>query len=213
MELRRFTLPLAAALLCTAAALAQSPKVERIASAPKGLSHDVIAVLESKGYGVTLDNGWTAELWLTKKIKLANNGASEALYPELSKGEFVGVLHLPKGMTDFRGQAIPAGTYTLRYQLLPQDANHMGVSPNPDFLLAVPIASDTELDAVYPYDKLVALSAKSTGAHPAVIALEKAGEPGTASTDDQGMLVLTVAPEDPAKPLKLGIVLKGQAAQ
>ena len=62
-------------------------------------------------------------------------------------------------MSDFRGQAVPGRHYTLRYQLLPQDANHLGVSPNPDFLLAIPVASDTKPDAVYPFDKLVALSA------------------------------------------------------
>ena len=109
--------------------LAQSPKVERIASPPDGLPHDVTAALEDKGYRVTLDDGWTAELWLAKNLKLAAKDSPGALYPELSNGEFVGVLHLPKGMSDFRGQAVPAGTYTLRYQLLPQDANHLGSRP------------------------------------------------------------------------------------
>ncbi len=199
-----FTLPL----------LAQSPKVERIASAPSSLPHEVTAALQDKGYRVTLDDGWTAELWLAKNMKLSSSGAPGALYPELSNCEFVGVVHLPKGMSDFRGQAVPAGTYTLRYQLLPQDANHLGVSPNPDFLLAIPVASDLKPDAVYPFDKLVALSAKSTGAHPAVIALDKAGEPGTAIFDDQKLLIVTVSVwSATGQPEPLGIVLKGEAAQ
>lgn len=203
------------AFLFAATALAQSPKVEPIATTPGGLPHDVTAALEDKGYRVTLDDGWIAEVWLVKTVKLAANDSAGALYPELSNGEFVGVLHLPKGMSDFRGQAVPAGTYTLRYQLLPQDANHLGVSPNPDFLLAIPVASDTKPDAVYPFDKLVALSAKSTGAHPAVIALEKAGDPATAVFDDQKLLVLTVpVSASDTNPLKkIGIVLKGQANQ
>lgn len=212
MKVRRLAICLIATLF-TLPLLAQTLKVERIASRPEGLSHDMIAVVEDKGYQVTLDDGWAAEIWLAKTIKLGNNSAAGALYPELSNGQFVGVVHLPKGMSDFRGQAVPAGTYTLRYQLLPQDANHLGASPNPDFLLAIPAASDTKPDVVYPYDKLVALSAKSTGAHPAVIAMDKAGEPGTASMNDQDMLVLTVASANAAKPLKFGIVLKGQAAQ
>jgi hypothetical protein len=194
--------------------LAQSPKVERIASAPDGLSKDIAATLEDKGYRLTLDDGWTAELWLAKSPKFASNGAADALYPQLSNGEFIGVLRLPKGISDFRGQAVPAGTYTLRYQLLPQDANHMGVSPNPDFLLAIPVASDTQPDVTLSFDKLVALSAKSTGAHPAVIALEQAGEPGTAAFDEQKLLILTVnLSAGAAKPLPVGMVLKGQAAQ
>lgn len=213
MNLRRASICLAITL-CTLPLLAQSPKVERTASAPDGVSKDVAAALEDKGYRLTLADGWTAEIWLAKNPRLSSSGAAGALYPELSNGEFVGVLHLPKGMSDFRGQTVPAGTYTLRYQLLPQDANHLGVSPNPDFLLASPIASDTKPDAVYPLDKLVALSAKSTGAHPAVIALEAAGETGTAAFDDQKLLVLTVNISSAGgKSEPMGIVLKGQAAQ
>jgi hypothetical protein len=193
---------------------AQTAKVERIGAAPSSAPADVKAALDDKGYRVTLDDGWSAELWLAKDLKLATKDAPGALYPELGNSEFVGVLNLPKGMSDFRGQSVPAGTYTLRYQLIPQDANHMGVSANPDFLLAIPIATDSKPDTTYSFDKLVALSAKSTGAHPAVIAMEKAGEPDTATFDEQKMLVVTVsAASATAKPRALGIVLKGQATQ
>ena len=103
-----------------------------------GASDELKHAVEDKGYRVTLDDGWSAEFWFAKQLKTATKDVPGALYPELANGEFVGVVNLPKGMTDFRGQAIPAGAYTLRYQLLPQDGNHMGVSPNPDFLLAIP---------------------------------------------------------------------------
>ena len=215
MSRRRRTIPFALIVaFLTLPLLAQSPKVERIGAAPNTLPHDVTVALEDKGFRVTLEEGWSAELWVVKNLKLTAKDAPGALYPEISNSELVGVVSLPKGMSDFRGQAIPAGSYTLRYQLLPQDANHLGLSPNPDFLLAIPIASDTKPDAVYSFDKLVALSAKTTGAHPAVIAMEKAGEPGTATFDDQNLLVLTVS-ESPAagKPFVIGIVIKGQAAQ
>jgi hypothetical protein len=213
MKVRRLAVCLVITLY-TLALLAQSPKVQRITSAPDGVSTDTAAALEDKGYRVMLDDGWTADLWVAKNAKLSTGEAAGALYPELSNSEFVGVLHLPKGMGDFRGQAVSAGTYTLRYQLLPQDANHLGVSPNPDFLLAIPAATDNKPDSVYAFDKLVALSAKSTGAHPAVIALDKAGEPGTAKFDDQQQLILTVnVSSGTGKPLPIGIVLKGQAAQ
>lgn len=203
-----------ALVFCTVTLVGQSARVERVPSAPEGATKDISAALEDKGYRVTLDDGWTAELWLAKTAKLASGGATEALYPQLGNSEFIGVLHLPKGMSDFRGQAVPAGTYTLRYQLLPQDANHLGASPNPDFLLAIPLANDSNPDAVYPFSKLVALSAKSTGAHAAVIALDKAAEPGTAAFDDQKQLILTLnLPIASGKALPLGIVLKGQAAQ
>ena len=138
-----------------------------------------------------------------------------ALYPDLANGEFVGVVSFPKGSSDYRGQAIPAGTYTLRYQYIPQDANHMGVSPNPDFLLAIPLASDTNPAETLPLKRLVALSAKTTGtAHPAVFAMAPAGTSGGVAKDDQGMTVLTVdVPTATGKTEKIGIVLKGQATQ
>ena len=117
-------------------------------------------------------------------------------------------------MSDFRGQAMPAGTYTLRYQYIPQDANHMGVSPNPDFLLALPAANDPAPSATYPYKKLISLSSKTTGAHPAVIAMETAGESGQAVLQDK-MLVLTIPVKSAgaSQIQKVGIVLKGQATQ
>ena len=91
----------------------------------------------------------------------------------------------------------------------------MGVSPNPDFLLAVPLAADPDPAAVLPFKKLVSLSAKTTGtAHPAVIAMAPSGTPGVAAKDDQGMTVFTVEiPAASGRTEKLGIVLKGQATQ
>lgn len=214
MKVRRLAI-CSITVLTTLSLLAQSPKVEPITSAPQGLPHEVTAALQNNGYRVTLDDGWTADLWLAKDLKLTKKDSPGALYPELSNSEFVGLINLPEGISDFRGQAVPSGAYTLRYQLLPADGNHLGVVPNPDFLLATPVADDGKPDAVYAFDKLVALSAKSTGAHPAVIAMAKAGEAGTAAFDDDKMLILTVAGKTAgaSNPEKLGIVLKGQAAQ
>ena len=199
------------------AVLAFAAQVERIGglSAP-GASDALKQAVEEKGYRIILDGGWTAEFWFAKQLKTAAKDLPGALYPELANAEFVGVVNLPKGMTDFRGQAMPAGVYTLRYQLLPQDGNHMGVSPNPDFLLAIPVASDPNPGQGYLYKKLVALSAKTTGTdHPAVIALDTAGDPGSTVGDKQGTVVFTVAvPSSGASAIeKLGIVVKGTAGQ
>ena len=196
---------------------AGGPRVERISAlAAPGASDEIKKAIEDKGYRITLDAGWTAEFWFARALATAAKDSPGALYPDLTSGEFVAVVSLPKGSTDFRGQAIPVGSYTLRYQSLPQDANHMGVSPNPDFLLAVPVALDTNPAEALPYKKLVGLSMKTTGtAHPAVIAMSPAGEPATAVKDEQGMIVLTVDVPiaTSGKTAKLGIVLKGQASQ
>jgi hypothetical protein len=205
-------------LFCIASnVFAAAAQVERIgALTAPGASDALKQAVEEKGYRITLDGGWTAEFWFAKQLKTAAKDVPNALYPELANAEFVGVVNLPKGMTDFRGQAIPVGAYTLRYQLLPQDGNHMGVAPNPDFLLAIPVASDPNPEQGYLYKKLVALSAKTTGTnHPVVIALDTAGDPSSVAGDAQGVMVFTVTvPSSGASATeKLGIVVKGAAAQ
>ncbi len=202
---------LAAVALNVASAAAQVQRIGALAVA--GASDELKHAVEDKGYRVTID-GWSAEFWFAKQLKTMTKEVAGALYPELANAEFVGVVNVPKGMSDFRGQAIPAGAYTLRYQLLPQDGNHMGVSPNPDFLLAIPIASDPDPEQHYLYKKLVALSAKTVGAnHPAVIALDTAGDPGSV-VKDQNLTEFSVALTTSAGATeKLGIIVKGAAAQ
>ena len=196
---------------------AGEPTVERMgALGALGASAELKKAVENKGYRVVLDDGWKAEFWFARPLATTTKDAAGALYPELTNGEFVAVVSFPKGSMDYRGQAIPAGAYALRYQYLPQDANHMGVSPNPDFLLAIPLAADPDPAAELSFKNLVGLSAKTTGtAHPAVIAMASAGSPGSAAKDDQGMTVLTVEvlTTTAGKTESLGIVLKGQATQ
>jgi hypothetical protein len=199
------------------AAFAATAQVERIGSLNvPGVTNSLKQAVDEKGYRIKLDGGWTADFWFAKQLKTTAKDVPGALYPELANAEFVGVVNLPKGMTDFRGQAIPAGVYTLRYQLLPQDGNHMGVAPNPDFLLAIPAGSDPNPEQSYLYKKLVALSAKTTGTnHPSVIALDTAGDPSSVTVNGQGTAVFTVAvPSSGASGTeKLGIVVKGTASQ
>ncbi len=201
------------ALTCAAAA---ASKVDRTGPPAASATSDALRqAVDTKGYRVTLDDGWTAQFWFAKQLATEKKDVPGALYPELTDGEFIGVVNLPQGISDFRGQSIPPGAYTLRYQSLPQDGNHMGVAPNPDFLLASPAANDARPEQAYPAKKLFALSAKSTGTnHPAVIALETAGDPGTVVKDEHGTLVFTVAvPTAGSGSEKLGIVIKGTAAQ
>ena len=82
----------------------------------------------------------------------------------------VGALRVPKGITDYRKQKVPAGVYTLRYGIQPMDGDHMGTAPYNDFLLASPAGEDKKPDllAVKPLQEL---SAKVTGDHPAVFLL------------------------------------------
>jgi hypothetical protein len=218
--IRKFRSVLISCLLAASLAAptyAAGPSVTRTGALPApGASDAVKKTVEDKGYRVVLDDGWTAEFWFALPLATATKDAAGALYPELTNGQFVAVVSFPRGSSDYRGQAIPIGVYTLRYQYLPQDATHMGVSPNPDFLLAIPLAADSDPSAELPFNKLVNLSAKTTGtAHPAVIAMAPPATPAEVAKDDQGMVILTVAVPTNAqgKTEILGIVLKGQATQ
>jgi len=206
-----------AVFLLSSQLFAAGSSVERIGSLTDlAVSDSLKKAVEDKGYHVTIDDGWTADFWFALALPTAPQTSPGALYPELPNGEFVAIANFTKGTSDYRGQAIPPGIYTLRYQYLPQDANHMGVSPNPDFLLAIPVANDPNPIEPVPFKRLVVLSAKSTGtAHPAVLAMATAGTPAAVTKDDQGMIVFTieVPTSTSGKTHKLGIILKGQATQ
>ena len=66
-------------------------------------------------------------------------------YP-FTSGQLIGVLRVSKkaSFTDFRGQELKAGVYTLRYGQQPEDGNHIGTSEVYDFLLALPAKIDQD---------------------------------------------------------------------
>ena len=179
----------------------------------ESVSADLKQAVDDKGYRVTTDAAAPAEFWFARALAVSSSEAPGALYPQLANGEFVAVVTFLKGTSDYRGQAIASGTYTLRYQYIPQDANHMGVSPNPDFLLAVPVTSDTNPAQPLPYKRLVSLSTKASGtAHPAVFSMAPAADLGSVTKNDQDMQVFSAeVPAADGKSVKLGIVVKGQA--
>jgi hypothetical protein len=118
-----------------------------------------------------------AEVWMAKALTGQANPSSsgDILYGSVDPGAFVGVLHYPNGGSDFRGQTIKSGFYTLRYDLIPQDGNHMGVSQYRDFLLLVPVAQDTDPTQPLKFEDVVKLSRKSSGtSHPAVLCMDPA---------------------------------------
>ncbi len=92
-------------------------------------------------------------------------------YP-LVPGQLIGALQVQsETFSDFRGQPVKAGVYTLRYGHQPTDGNHVGTSELNDFLLAIPAAHDAD-PAVLKVKPLHKQSAKATGSnHPAIFSL------------------------------------------
>ena len=172
------------------AAFAQA-KVESISAAPAA-SEAVVKAVSDHALRVVAA-GSTVQLWPAKTITGEANGADGSTYPDLSRGAFAGVIQFSAEATDFRGQKIKPGTYTLRYAVLPSDGNHLGVAPSPDFFLLVPTANDTNPDTVLPYQRLVRLSGRASGTnHPAAFSLTTAAKKSPSmDTNEKGHVAVT----------------------
>ncbi len=163
------------------------------------------------------DGNALCAVWLRKQLPAPKAATAGAIYADLSPGMFVGVIAFPGGGKDFRGQAIKPGFYTMRYELLPEDGNHMGVAPTRDFVLLVPASDDTDVNAQYDFAKLVKLSAQAAGTnHPAAFVLlaPEAGEvPRTYQNPDGYQVFAGSTKSASGKNVAVAMVVKGQAEQ
>lgn len=164
-------------LLCVTCLAGAKPahKLETVKAAPDGLSKAVAAKLDNSGYRVTGAKGAVCDVWLVKSLDVQPNfkPTLSTKYP-LKAGQLIGALRVPKGTTytDFRGQELKPGSYTLRYGKQPEDGNHIGTSELADFLLALPGTVDKDPKTINLVDTLHSRSAKSSGGtHPAIFSL------------------------------------------
>jgi hypothetical protein len=169
---------------------------------------------------LTLDGGAPAcELWVRKSVPAQTKKDVEGVaYPQLAESALIGVMHFLQAVADFRGQKIPAGFYTLRYALMPNDGNHLGAAPNRDFLLLIPAASDANPDATFKFQELMALSESATGTkHPGPLSLVQADRGVTAplvSKDDQDHWIFSASVKlASGEELPFALVVKGTTQQ
>src|SRR5579863_16101 len=179
--------------------LAAETTLGTVAEAPAGVPAPIAAVLNPQGFLVQTDGKAVCEVWLVKDlaVKKGFKPTLNVKYP-FQSGQLIGVLRVDAkaDYTDFRGQAIKPGVYTLRYGQQPQDGNHIGTSEVADFLVAIPAANDTDPKPVGPVEKLHKASAKTAGAnHPAIFSLlspELAAASPTLAKDDNDRWVLDI---------------------
>jgi hypothetical protein len=158
------------------------------------------------------------DFWLRATLPTGEaRGGLGILYGTLKPTGLVGVARVHGGGSDFKGQKFPAGLYTMRYGVQPEDGDHQGATESRDFLLLCPAASDASPDLLDPKE-LHKMSAKVNGKkHPAVLYLV-GGDGGTlprivrdAAADRT--VFEAEAPAAVGKPLRLSIVVQGKAAE
>ena len=164
--------------LCLSAASVRAADEYQVSEAkglPEGLPEPIAALLDPAGYQVKGAKGVLCEIWLVKTapVKADFKPTIFVKYP-FQFGELMGAIRLPTAgaVTDFRGQELPTGTFTLRYGLQPQDGNHLGTSDVRDFLLACSLETDADPKPVPDTKELFKRSAKVAGStHPAIFLL------------------------------------------
>ena len=208
MRAKAAVLPL---VLLALGALA-TPKVETMGPCTDaGVADGVKKVLAPQGYHVTFDDGSIVDIWPPAQIQTSAKTREDAAY-SLGPSLFFGVIHFAKNARDARGNAVSAGTYNLRYELQPNDGNHLGTSPTPDFLLLIPTAADTNPAQTYSFDQLIHLSEQVTGKrHPAVFNLVPvdAIQFPSVITDSEDHTILFFKVKTQSDELPLALVVKG----
>lgn len=219
-----FWLLLVSCLCAARPATAQNYKAETLNEAPPNdLAAPVRSALAATGIRVTGPSGTLCDLWLGKAVPGKANAPQSlgVIFPQFAQGTLMGAIRFPNSVKDYRKQEIKAGVYTLRYALLPDNGNHMGVAPQRDFVLASPAAADQD-PTTLTIDQTIALSRKATGSnHPSVWNLAPAEDhpkslPSVFHLDD-GDLWLVEFPLSmqgaSGAPLSMALVVVGSAPE
>ena len=163
--------------------LAFSPAFGQYKMEPAGIPADLppafASLVQKEGVKVLGANGsaW-AEVWFRTTAPSGPKNTEEGVVlPTIPQGAFLGIIRFPANGADRRGQPIKPGVYTMRYGNHPVNGDHLGVAPQRDFAVLVPIAADTDPNAAPSFDDLMGMSRKASGTpHPAVLSLSVPSE-------------------------------------
>lgn len=190
---------------------------------PKLVSKKVRELLPPGGIRIVDPKGKPlVDLWLRKNLATRKGKSRLGVnFGQIPVGTLLGVARFPEKSRDFRGNSFPAGTYTFRYMIQPEDGDHLGVSETRDYLLLCRVKEDKKPDPMKP-DDLVKLSMKvSRKKHPSVLYLMKMFEkakklPRLVEEKDLEYWIFDCEvphKKKGKKPLRLGVVLVGEAEE
>ena len=161
------------ALALLPAALAQEFTADTGAPLPDTVPEATRGMVAAEGVSVKAGDTVVVRFWMrTAPFEGDSAGGFGVRFDNVPEGAFLGVLEFPEQGSDFREQSVPAGVYTLRFGLHPEDGNHMGVAPSRDFGLLAPVEKDLEVSRNFDFDAIVELSADVGNPHPTVARLE-----------------------------------------
>lgn len=182
---------------------------------PSDLPPAFASTLSQQGYKVLAPGGAVyCEIWFRSALPQGGKSTEQSVsFPTVPHGALMGVIRFPAPAADRRGQALKAGTYTLRYSMYPVNGDHLGVAPQRDFLVLVPVADDKDPSATPAFDDLMAMSKKASGTpHPAVLSLETpASGSSVPSLTKEGEHDWSLAVKVGETPLALIVVGKAEA--
>ncbi len=171
----------------------------------------IAAALQTDGHKIVGADGKALfEIWFRNELpKAAPNQEENVTFNTIPHGALLGVIKYEAPGSDRRGQGIKPGVYTLRYSMFPINGDHQGVAPQRDFLLLVPVAIDTDINATPTYKALTAESMKATGTpHPGVLSMWKAeadAKPGFEKEGENDWVLRTKIGDT-----LVGVILLGQ---
>lgn len=177
------------------------------------MSAEIREALGPDALKVTLDGQPLADFWLRTEVPVAESPSSElgVAFGQLPLNTLLGVVRLGESWSDYKGEPVSAGVYTLRYGVNPADGNHMGVGIYRDYLMLVPVADDTTVDVDWQPELLWEKSKAATGTpHPAVLALfpmwDEVSEPALVKNEmDQWTVAVPLGSMSPQP----GLVVQG----
>ncbi len=191
-------------------------KVESIGPLTDAKVPDAVRkALDAKGLRLINDQGKSiCDIWFAKSIPTATAEVSGANFGKIAEGALVGVINFTSDAIDFRGQNLKSGFYTLRYGLILQDGNHLGVSEARDFLLASPAAEDKDPATQSKTEDLLKASRIASGTlHPSVWSLVPVssgeGLPKLIKNDHEHVILETKIPTKSGE-LAIGLIVIGK---
>jgi hypothetical protein len=150
---------------------------------PEELKEPIRQLLSDETVQVLDKGGLVAEIWFRKEIPSQADPKDiqqVARYRHVPQSTVMGAVRFDQPWSDFRGQKVKAGVYTLRLAMQPMDGDHMGTAPFNEFCLLVPAALDEKPDTME-FKHLFELSCKAAGSsHAAAMLLYPNDKPGAA---------------------------------